>query len=201
MREEATSGAVYHHATVEAIREGMLHYVSSSATDGEPAADAVAGSLAEDLQMDDETTDVAEILAHAGIGPDDIEAMIDEGLRKLAAAAATRVQRVDPAKLPVDCQGTLTRLRARAWQKSADEAAETGGGQYPPAHLRSQLGRAAWDGYGEDAPVTGREAIEIHFRTPGSRLLVRKPDGPEPVSVEDAWKVIEGDPGAVYVAT
>lgn len=145
MREQATSGAVYHHATAEAIREGMLHYVSSSATDGEPGADAVAESLAEDLQMHDEATEVGEILAHCGIGPDEIEAMIDEGLRKLAAVASAKVQRLDPAKLPEDVRGTLTRLRARAWQKSADEAAETGNGRYPPAHLRSQLGRAAWD--------------------------------------------------------
>ncbi len=146
MREEATSGTVYHHATAEAIREGMLHYLSSSATDGEPAADAVAESLAEDLQLVDEPeAAVAEILAHCGIGPDEVEAMIDEGLRKLAAVASAKVQRLDPAKLPEDCRGTLTRLRARAWQKAADEAAETGGGQYPPAHLRSQLGRAAWD--------------------------------------------------------
>lgn len=125
MHEQATSGAVYLHATAEAIREGMLHYVSSAATDGEPAADAVAESLAEDLQMDDERTEVAEILAHAGIGPDEVEAMIDEGLRKLAAVAAAKIQRLDATRLPEDCRGTLTRLRARAWQKSADHAAET----------------------------------------------------------------------------
>ena len=198
MREEATSGTVYHHATGEAIREGLTLYLS---IDGEPIADQISDSLAEDLQMLDEKVEVAEILAHAEIGPDDIEEMIAEGVSRMAAKAAVRIQRLDPGKLPADCRGTLARLRARAWQKSADEAAETCNGTQPPAHLRSQLGRAAWDGYEDDAPATGREAIEIHLRTPGSRLLVRKPDSREPISADDAWKAIEDDPGAVCVVT
>ena len=196
MREKATSGTEYHHATAEAIREGLTLYLS---IDGEPIADQISESLAEDLMMDDEEHQVGEILAHAEIGRDDIEEMIAGGVSRMAAKAAVRIQRLDPGKLPADCRGTLARLRARAWQKSADEAASTGGGRYPPAHLRSQLGRAAWDGYEDDAPVTGREAIEIHLGTPGSRLLVRKPDSREPISVEDAWKAIEDDPGAVCV--
>ena len=198
MREQAVNGTVYHHATAEAIREGMRYYLS---IDGEPIADQIADSLAEDLQMHHERLEVGEILAHADIGRNEIEEMIAEGVRRLAAKAAARIQRLDPEELPADCRGTLTRLRARAWQKAEDEAAETCGGTQPPAHLRSQLGRAAWDGYDDDAPVTGREAIEIHLKTPDSRLMVREPDGPEPISVDDAWKVIEDDPGAVYVVT
>ena len=198
MQESATSGTEYHHATAEAIREGLTLYLS---IDGEPIADQIAESLAEDLQMLDEKVEVAEILAHAEVGVDEIEEMIAGGVSRMAAKAAVRIQRLDPGKLPADCRGTLARLRARAWQKSADEAESTGGGRYPPAHLRSQLGRAAWDGYEDDAPVTGRAAIEIHLGTPGSRLLVRKPDSREPISVEDAWKAIEDDPGAVCVVT
>ena len=141
MQERATSGTEYHHATAEAIREGLTHYLS---IDGEPVADQIAESLAEDLRLIGEKHQVGEILAHAEIGLDDIEEMIAEGVSRMAAAAATRIQRLDPETLPEDCRGTLARLRARAWQKSADEAADTGNGRYPPAHLRSQLGRAAW---------------------------------------------------------
>ena len=195
LKERATDGSLWHHATAEAIRTGLTLYLS---IDGEPIADQIADSLAEDLMMYDDRTRVAEILAHAEIGVDDIEEMIAAGVRKMAAKAATRVQRLDPAKLPEDCRETLATLRERAWQKSADEAADTCNGQMPPSALRSQLGRAAWDGF-EPAPITGREAIEIHGRTPGSRLMVRTPEGPEPITVDEAWKVIEHDPGAVYV--
>lgn len=195
LKEQATDGSLYHHATAEAIRTGLTLYLS---IDGEPIADQIAESLAEDLMMYDERTRVAEILAHAEIGVNDIEEMIAEGIRKMAGRASVFVQRLDPSKLPADCRGTLTRLRARAWQKSADEAADTCNGRMPPSHLRSQLGRGAWDGF-EPAPVTGREAIEIHERTPGSRLMVRTPEGPEPISVDAALNAIGHDPGAVYV--
>ena len=130
MQESATSGTEYHHATAEAIREGLTLYLS---IDGEPIADQISESLAEDLMMDDEEHQVGEILAHAEIGRDDIEEMIAGGVSRMAAKAAVRIQRLDPGKLPADCRGTLARLRARAWQKSADEAESTGGGRYPPA--------------------------------------------------------------------
>ena len=195
MREEAISGKVYHHATAEAIRTGLTLYLS---IDGEPIADQSADSLAEDLQMYDDRTRVAEILAHAEIGVDDIEEMIAAGVREMAVTAAARVQRLDPAKLPEDCRDTLATLRERAWQKSADEAADTCNGQMPPSHLRSQLGAGAWDGF-EPAPRTGREAIEIYERTPGSRLMVRTEEGPKPIGVDGAWNAIRQDPGAVYV--
>lgn len=192
---------MYHHATAEAIREGLLYYVS---IDTEPIADAVADSLAEDLRMEGDRMAVAEILAHVGLGPDELQDMVGEGLRRLAATAAAKLGKEgigDTLDLPDDCREPLKRLQRRAWEKAAEEAAETGNGRYPPAHLRSQLGRAAWDGDEDDAPITGREAIEIHLRTPGSRLLARKPDSGEPISVDDAWQVIEDDPGAVCVIT
>lgn len=195
LKERATDGSLWHHATSEAIRTGLTLYLS---IDGEPIADAIADSLAEDLQMYDERVQVAEILAHAEIGVDDIEEMIAEGIAKMAGQAATRVQRMDASKLPADCRGTLTRLRARAWQKSADEAEDTHNGRLPPSHLRDQLGAGAWDGF-QPSERTGREAIEIFGRTPGAMLMLRTPEGPEQISIDAAWNAIRQDPGSVFV--
>lgn len=195
LKERATDGSLWHHATSEAIRTGLTLYLS---IDGEPIADQIADSLAEDLQMYDERVKVAEILAHAEIGVDEIEEMIAEGIRKMAGRAATRVQRLDPSKLPEDCRATLATLRERAWQKSADEAADTHNGRLPPSHLRDQLGAGAWDGF-QPSEITGREAIEIFGRTPGAMLMLRTPEGPEQISMDTAWAAIEQDPGAVFV--
>lgn len=195
LKERATDGSLWHHATAEAIRTGLTLYLS---IDGAPIADGIAESVAEDLMMPDDEHAVHDILTRVGLGCDDIEEMIAENISRMAAKASVRIQRLDPSKLPEDCRGALRRLRERAWQKSADEAADTCNGRMPPSHLRSQLGRGAWDGF-EPAPITGREAIEIHGRTPGSRLMVRTPEGPEPITAEEAWKAIEHDPGAVYV--
>ena len=195
MREEAISGKVYHHATAEAIREGLTYHMS---IDGEPLVVQMARSLAEDLQMHDEPDEVEEILRRVELNQHEIEEMIAEGVAKLAARTAVRVQRLEPEALPMDCRATLATLRERAWQKATDDAADTHNGQLPPSHLRDQLGAGAWDGF-QPAEITGREAIEIHDRTPGSLLMVRTPDGPEPISIDAAWDAIRQDPGSVFV--
>ena len=49
--------------------------------------------------------------------------------------------------------------------------------------------------------VTGREAIEIHRRNRDTVLLKRVEDGQDrEIDEDEAWSIIESDPGAVYVA-
>ena len=55
-----------------------------------------------------------------------------------------------------------------------------------------------------DAPITGREAIEIHVRTAGSVLCKRADateDAREGIDVDEAWDIIATDPRRVYVRT
>lgn len=186
----------YHHAAAETFRGSMLRYVSL-VTVAELAAHDVVESLGEELAMSAHYHEIGAVLAQVGLGQDDIEKAFDDALRKLVAPVAAKLSK-GPASVPPDLEDTARMMFTRAWENAKEEAESTGGGRYPPAHLRSQLGRGAWDGF-EPTPITGREAIEIHLRTPGSRLMVREPDGPEPITVRDAWNVIKDDPGAVYV--
>ena len=59
----------YHHATAEAIREGLLDAVSLQC-EAESIADTLAESLAGDFELPDrEWDDVAEVLAHVASVP------------------------------------------------------------------------------------------------------------------------------------
>ena len=53
------------------------------------------------------------------------------------------------------------------------------------------------------APITGREAIEIHVRRPDSTMLCTFTEPTEPprvgIDVDEAWDIIAVDPGRVYV--
>ena len=50
--------------------------------------------------------------------------------------------------------------------------------------------------------ITGREAIEIHSQNPADRVLLKRVEGGQDreIDVDEAFDVIETDPGAVYVA-
>ena len=80
----------YHHATAEAIREGLLDAVSLQ-SEAESIADTLAESLAGDFELPDrEWDDVAEVLAHAGLGPDDLQDAMWSAVRRLAAKGLPR---------------------------------------------------------------------------------------------------------------
>ena len=119
----------YHHATAEAIREGLLDAVSLQC-EAESIADTLAESLAGDFELPDrEWDDVAEVLAHAGLGPDDLRDAMWSAVRRLAAKAAAKLVTQPPSRetMPAAAYETLVRLRVRArrragalhWQREA----------------------------------------------------------------------------------
>ena len=119
----------YHHATAEAIREGLLDDVSMQ-QEAEAIADTLAESLARDFELPDrEWDDVAEVLAHCGLGPDEIQEAMWEAVRRLAAKAAAKLvtQPPSPETMPAAAYAALVRLRVRArrragalhWQQEA----------------------------------------------------------------------------------
>ena len=109
----------YHHATAEAIREGLLDNVSMQ-QGAEAIADTLAESLARDFKMPDrEVEDVAEVLVHCGLGPDEIQKAMWEAVRRLAAKAAAKLVTQPPSpELPAAAYAALVRLRVRAGRRA-----------------------------------------------------------------------------------
>lgn len=122
----------YHHATAEAIREGLLDAVSLQC-EAESIADTLADSLAGDFELPErEWGDVAEVLAHVGIGPDDLQDAMWSAVRRLAAKAAAKLVTQPPGRetMPPAAYAALVRLRVRArrragmkWQEEAASCA------------------------------------------------------------------------------
>ena len=103
----------------------------------------------------------------------DAQAVTRKAIEAIRADVARVRASVDAEAYAHECS-RLTRLTDRF-----PEPAEMAGGTY----------------------VTGREAIELHRRNPDSVLLKRVDGGQDrQIDEDEAFAVIEGDPGAVYVA-
>lgn len=171
MREE------YHHATAEAIREGLLDAVSMQ-DEAERVADTVAESLSNWFGMPDrEIDDVAEVLAHAGIGPDDIQDMMWEGLRKLAARTAAKLvtQPPDRDRMPAAAYSAMVRLRVRARRSAAAHFytyREDGHRHWFNATTLDEATQEARDG---DHTLLG-QTVDIYANRPGNEVVATTVD-------------------------
>ena len=107
-------------AETETIQEAMLDQLTLGC-EAEALADQVAESLAEVLGYgDDPRGDLAEGLAHMGIGPDDIESGVREVIRGLAWRAATTLTgQPIPEKTPTGAAGALAKVRRLAREMQA----------------------------------------------------------------------------------
>ena len=106
----------HHVATADEIQEGLLDAVSIQ-HEAESVADTLAESLANWFELPDrEVDDLAEVLAHVGIGPDDLHDAIHTAVTRLAARAATKLvmQPPDREAMPAAAYSALVRLRVRA---------------------------------------------------------------------------------------
>ena len=107
-------------AVAETLQEAMVEELSLGC-EAESLADQVAESLAEVLGYgDDPRGDLAEGLSHMGIGPDDIDTVLREALRRLAWRAATTLTgQPVPEKTPTGAAGALARVRRLAQEMQA----------------------------------------------------------------------------------
>jgi len=104
----------------------------------------------------------------------------------------------DKAPLPGDDSDEMYETEAEASAAARGIAARTG----KPVTITHIRGPNDWADVGTIVmPITGREAIEIHTRTPGSKLFTLGPDHEEPMRISegDAWDIVEFDPCSVYV--